>query len=157
MESRCLQGCSPRLCRLRTDGLAPMSKYWTYRSHDDVMGPISLVAGCQQKLVFSSLPHWLLWERSWVRTHGSNDRRAVDYVGSPSSQGQWICINLLTTLWQAAIHWPHEISMVNDHTWTEHEKCVACWSDFPMQDVHWFESLRLSDVSITCLRQSSHR
>jgi hypothetical protein len=24
---------SPRLCRLRTEGLVPMSKYWTYRSH----------------------------------------------------------------------------------------------------------------------------
>jgi hypothetical protein len=25
--SQHLQGCSPRLCRLRTDGLAPVSKY----------------------------------------------------------------------------------------------------------------------------------
>jgi hypothetical protein len=48
-----LQGCSPHLCRLRTDGLAPASKYWTYRSHAGDMGPISLLAGCQQKLVFS--------------------------------------------------------------------------------------------------------
>jgi hypothetical protein len=27
VESRHLQDCSPRLCRLRTDGLTPMSKY----------------------------------------------------------------------------------------------------------------------------------
>jgi hypothetical protein len=27
MESWHLQGCSPRLCQLRTDGLAPVSKY----------------------------------------------------------------------------------------------------------------------------------
>jgi hypothetical protein len=27
VESRHLQGCSPRLCRLRTDGLAPVRKY----------------------------------------------------------------------------------------------------------------------------------
>jgi hypothetical protein len=27
VESRHLQGCSPRLCRLRTDGLALASKY----------------------------------------------------------------------------------------------------------------------------------
>jgi hypothetical protein len=33
MESRHLQGCSPCLSRLRTDGLTPASKYWTYRSH----------------------------------------------------------------------------------------------------------------------------
>jgi hypothetical protein len=44
VKSQCLQDCSPRLCRLRTDGLAPMSKYLTYRSHADVMGPVSLVA-----------------------------------------------------------------------------------------------------------------
>jgi hypothetical protein len=36
-----LQGCSPHLWWLRTDGLAPASKYWTYRSHADVMGPVS--------------------------------------------------------------------------------------------------------------------
>jgi hypothetical protein len=27
VASRHLQGCSPRLCRLRTDGLAPVRKY----------------------------------------------------------------------------------------------------------------------------------
>jgi hypothetical protein len=37
---------APRLCRLRTDGLAPASKYWTYRSHTRDMGPVSLVASC---------------------------------------------------------------------------------------------------------------
>jgi hypothetical protein len=39
MQSRHLQGCSTRLCRLRTDGLTPMSKYWAYRSHAGVYGP----------------------------------------------------------------------------------------------------------------------
>jgi hypothetical protein len=29
----------PHLCRLRTEGLVPVSKYWTYRSHIDVYGP----------------------------------------------------------------------------------------------------------------------
>jgi hypothetical protein len=48
-------------------------------------------ASCQHKLDFSPLLHWLFWERSWVRTHGSVSRRAVDCVGSPSSRGQWIC------------------------------------------------------------------
>jgi hypothetical protein len=41
--SRHLQGCSPHLCRLRTDGLAPASKYWTYRSRVGDMGTESLV------------------------------------------------------------------------------------------------------------------
>jgi hypothetical protein len=51
------------------------------------MGPVSLVVNCQQKLDFSPLLHWLLWERSWVRTLGSVNRRAVDYVGSPFFSG----------------------------------------------------------------------
>jgi hypothetical protein len=35
VESRHLQGCSPRLCRLRT----PVSKHWTYGSHTGIYGP----------------------------------------------------------------------------------------------------------------------
>jgi hypothetical protein len=41
LASRHLQGFSPRLCRLRTDRLAPVSKHWTYQSHAGVMGPVS--------------------------------------------------------------------------------------------------------------------
>jgi hypothetical protein len=37
--SRHLQGCSVLLCRLRTDELASVRKYWTYRSHVGVYGP----------------------------------------------------------------------------------------------------------------------
>jgi hypothetical protein len=155
VKNRHLQGYSPHLCWLRTDGLAPTSKYWTYRSHIGVMGLVSLVAGCQQKLIFSPLSHWLLWERSWIRTHGSDDRRAVDCVGSPSSWRQWICRNLLTTSRKVVMRWPCEIRMVDGHTWTEHGKRVAYWSCFPLQGVYRFKSPRLSDLSITCLWQSS--
>jgi hypothetical protein len=94
--SRFLCG-SLHLCRLRTKGLVPVGKYSTYRLHTGDMGLVSLVTGCQQKLVFSPLPQWQLWERSWVRTHGSDGRRAVDCVSSPSSRGKWICTNLLMT------------------------------------------------------------
>jgi hypothetical protein len=41
VASRHLQGYSPHLCRLWTDGLAPASKYWTYRSHTGDMDPVS--------------------------------------------------------------------------------------------------------------------
>jgi hypothetical protein len=41
VESWHLQGCSPCLCWLRTDGLALASKYWTYWSHTGVMGLVS--------------------------------------------------------------------------------------------------------------------
>jgi hypothetical protein len=43
------------MCRLRTVRLAPVSKYWTYRSHAGDMGPVSLVVGCQQELDFSPM------------------------------------------------------------------------------------------------------
>jgi hypothetical protein len=157
MESWRLQGCSLHLCQLRTDELAPASKYWTYRLHASDMSLVSLVASCQQKLVFSSLPYWLLWERSWVRTHGSDGYRAMDCVGSSSSRGQWICTNLLMNSWKVAIHIPHEIRMVDGHTQTKRGKRVACWLGFPLQGVHRFESLWLSDMSISCLWQSSRR
>jgi hypothetical protein len=55
VASQHLQGCSPLLCRLRTVRLAPVSKYWTYRSHASDMGLVSLVVGCQQELDFSPL------------------------------------------------------------------------------------------------------
>jgi hypothetical protein len=41
MESWHLQDCSPHLCRLRIDGLAPVSKYWTYWSRVGDMGPVN--------------------------------------------------------------------------------------------------------------------
>jgi hypothetical protein len=52
------------------------------------MGPVNLVVGYRQELGLRPLLHWLVRERSWVRTRGSVSRRAVDYVGSPFSQEQ---------------------------------------------------------------------
>jgi hypothetical protein len=58
---------SPRLCRLRTEGLVPMSKYWTYRSLASNMSPVSLVAYCRQMFGLSALLQWLLGEKlRWV-------------------------------------------------------------------------------------------
>jgi hypothetical protein len=37
--------------------------------------------------------------------------------------------------------------MVFEHTQTERGNHVACWSGFPLQGVHRFESPRLSDMS----------
>jgi hypothetical protein len=62
--------CSPRLCRLSTEWLVPVSKYWTYRSHVGDMGPVSLVAGRPQVLGLSLLLQWLSWERNWGRSRG---------------------------------------------------------------------------------------
>jgi hypothetical protein len=97
VEIQHLQGCSPRLCRLRTDGLAPVSKYLTYQSHTDDMGSVSLVAYRQYRVALPPLLQWLAQERNWVRTRGSISRRAVDCVESPFSREQWLCPQLLMT------------------------------------------------------------
>jgi hypothetical protein len=132
VKSRYLQGCSPCLCRLRIDGLAPVSKYWTYRSHAGDMGPVNIVSSPQQKLGLSLLLHWLAWERNWVRTHGSVGRRAGDCVGSPFPQEQWDPSKFVGDSRNVAMRWPREIRMVWDHTWTEHGIRVMCWSGFPL-------------------------
>jgi hypothetical protein len=74
-------------------------------------------------------------------------RRTVDSIGSPDSQEQWDCSTLLMT---------HERL---PHMGTARRKCtpgirglawelyMACWSSFPLQGVHRFESPRLSDMS----------
>jgi hypothetical protein len=66
-----LQGCSSGLCRLRTDGLTPVSKYWTYRSHAGDMGPVSLVACYQQ--MFDFLHYFIGWTERETG-YGSVDR-----------------------------------------------------------------------------------
>jgi hypothetical protein len=83
-----------------------------------IMGPVSLVVGCQQKLDFSSLLHWLLWERSWVWTHESVSYRAMDCVRSPSSRRQWIYSNLLTTARKVTTYGDHLQEAYAGHIWT---------------------------------------
>jgi hypothetical protein len=112
VESRNLQGYSPHLCRLRTDWLAPASKYWTYRSHAGDMSPVSLVACHRLKLGLSLLLHWLAWERNWVRSSGSVSRCAVDCVGSPFSREQWDPFKSIGDTRKVAMRWPLEIHMV---------------------------------------------
>jgi hypothetical protein len=58
VESRRLQGCSPCLCQLRTDGLASTSKYWMYWSH---AGDMSLVNRCSLLLPNAWLSPLLQW------------------------------------------------------------------------------------------------
>jgi hypothetical protein len=60
---------SPRMYRLRTEGLVPMSKYWMYWSHASDMGPVNLVACYRQIFGLSALLQWLCWERNWGRSH----------------------------------------------------------------------------------------
>jgi hypothetical protein len=45
-----------------------------------------LVAHTCTFVIFVLVALWLLWERSWIWTSGSDGRRAVDCVRSPSSR-----------------------------------------------------------------------
>jgi hypothetical protein len=69
-----LQGCSPRLCRFRIDGLSPMSKYWTYRSPASIYGPRKLSS-------WSSTGGWLTPTASLASSGEKlgTDRRSVSW------------------------------------------------------------------------------
>jgi hypothetical protein len=118
VESRHLEGCSPRLCRLRTDGLAPVSKYWIYRSHAGDIGLVNIVVGRQQELGLRPLLHWLARERSWVWTRGSVSRRVVDCVGSIFSQELWDLSKSVGVSWKVAMYGDRLQKAYTGHTWT---------------------------------------
>jgi hypothetical protein len=105
MKSRHLQGCSPHLCRLRTDGLA----LWASIERTDRMlvhGPSKPISRLSTETWLFPLFHWLLWERSWIRTRRSVSRRVVDCVESPSSRGS----GSVQIYW-----WLHERLLYIDH------------------------------------------
>jgi hypothetical protein len=97
VASQHLQGYSPRLRQLSTDGLAPASKYWMYRLHVGVYGPNKPSSQLSTDVWLSPMLHWLARERNWVQTHGSVSRCAVDCVGVPFSQEQWLYPTLSVT------------------------------------------------------------
>jgi hypothetical protein len=73
--------------------------------------------------------------------------RDVDCVRSPSSREQWACSTLSMTrerLPRTGIARRKRTPSVRGLAW---EAYVACWSGFPLQGVHQFESPRLSDMS----------
>jgi hypothetical protein len=115
-----------------TEGLVLVSKYWMYWSHARDMGLVSLIACRQQRVALPPLLQWPSWERNWVRTRGSVNRRAVNCIGSSFSWEQWLCPLLLTTSWKVAMRWPHEIRMVWDHTRTKCGIRMTCWFRFPL-------------------------
>jgi hypothetical protein len=115
---RHLQGCSPRLCRLWTVQLAPVSKYWTYWSHAGDMGPVNLVVGHRQELGLHPLLYWLTQERSWVWTRGSVSRCAVDYVENPFSREQWDLSKSVVVPRKVAMYGDRPQEAYAGHTWT---------------------------------------
>jgi hypothetical protein len=154
VESWDLQGCSPCLCRLRTDVLAPTSKYWMYRVHVDDMHPVSLVAFYRQ--MFGFLHYFIGWLRRESR-YGPTDQTDImlrivsGTLFLRSSDSVQLCERLMNGCY-ALTTWD---TYGCDHTPTEWMR-VVCRSGFSLQGVHWFKSLRLSDMSNRLFRGSLH-
>jgi hypothetical protein len=142
-----LQGCSSCLCRLRTDELVPMSKYWMYWSHAGDMGLVSLVA-------YSSTDVWLKRTASmvvlgeklrWVpqaTQPGWEVESGAPFLGSSESiQLCWVSVK------GCHVRWPCCRKHMHGLCGLALEAYVSCWSDFPLQSVHQFESPWLSDMS----------
>jgi hypothetical protein len=138
---------SPHQCRLRIEGLVPVSKYWTYRSHAGDMGLVSLVTCHRQKPGLSLLLHWLVSKRNWVRTRWSVSRHAVDCVGSLFLKSSGIHPNLSVTRERLPRTGTAYRKHTSDVCGLVCEAYVPCWSGFPLQGVHQFESPRLLDMS----------
>jgi hypothetical protein len=147
MEIRHLQHCSPYLCRLRTDGLAPASKYGTYWSHAH---DISLVNRCSI-FINRSLAQAYCFNGSIGRETGWHtcrlgSQRAADCVRSRFSRVQYDLSNSIGSAWNVA-------------TGTTHRQCtsgvrgqaqkayMSFVSGFPLQCVHRFELSWLLDMS----------
>jgi hypothetical protein len=101
-----------------------------YRSYASDMGPVNLVVGHRQELGLCPLLHWL-WIVSGAIFLGSGGiypnlsvpRERLPCMGTAHRK---------RTLGVRGLAW---------------EAYVSCWSGFPLQSVHRFESPRLSDMS----------
>jgi hypothetical protein len=144
LASRHLQGCNPCLCQLRINGLAPTSKYWMYRSHT-----------VDRYLAFITASMAVLREKlGGVPTDHSARLGVVSgalFLGSN---------RVRPMLWMACKRLPHMWTTRRKHTLGIHglawEAHVSCVSSFPLQGVHRFESLWLSDMSNCLSRGSLH-
>jgi hypothetical protein len=100
------------------------------------MGPVNLVVGHRQELGLRPLLHWLVRERSWVRTHGSVSRRAVDYVGSPFSREQWDLSKSIGASRKVASYGDRPLEAYAGRTWTDVGSVRVMLVGFPLQGVH---------------------
>jgi hypothetical protein len=82
------------------------------------MGPVNLVVGHRQELGLRPLLHWLVQERSWVRTHESVSRRTVDCIGSPFSREQWDLSKSVGASRKVATYRDCPQEAYAGHTWT---------------------------------------
>jgi hypothetical protein len=141
-----LKHCSPRLCQLRTDGLAPASKYWMYWLHAGDMSLVSLVA-C------SSIDVWLKCTAS-MAVLGEKLRQV-----SRATQSCWEVESGALFLGSSAsvqLCWWLMKGCYMRTTWDTYgrgaytdwaRKVCSVLIKFPLLGVYRFESPRLSDMS----------
>jgi hypothetical protein len=82
------------------------------------MGRVNLVVDHRQELGLRPLLHWLVRERSWVRTRGSVSQHAVDCVESPFSQEQWDLSKSIGTSRKVATYGDRPQEAYAGCTWT---------------------------------------
>jgi hypothetical protein len=139
---------SPCLCRLRTEGLVPMSKYWLYRSDAGVYEP-------------SKPSSWLPTD-AWLCPHcfifwltRETRYRPVDRPAG----ALWIVSGALflrssgpsQLCWRWCKRLPRSWTVCRKRTWgirgLAREAHVSCWLGFLLLGVHQFKSPWLSDMS----------
>jgi hypothetical protein len=97
-----LQGGSPRLCRLKTDRLAPMSKFELCTGAYGILwGPANWVASCaiETKAILPYLTG-VKWDSAWA-THGVS---VEAYAWKMWIRVRWALVVSLTVLWTVATH-----------------------------------------------------
>jgi hypothetical protein len=139
-----LQGDSPRLSWLRTNHLAPVSKFELCTSAYGISwGPANWVASCVAKM--KAILLYLIdvyWDSAWA-THGVSTEA---YAWKTCTRVRWALIISLTMSWTVATRLPSWLS------------CVVLSGLYSCKVDYWFESPRLpSDMGNTCMLQSFSR
>jgi hypothetical protein len=82
------------------------------------MGPVNLVVGHHQELGLRPLLNWLAWEKGWVWTRGSVNRRVMDCVESPFSREQWDLSKSVDVPRKVATYGDRPQEVYTERTWT---------------------------------------
>jgi hypothetical protein len=129
---------SPRLCQLRSKGLVPVSKYWTYWSHAGDMGPVSVVA-------YSSINIWLkctasmvvLWEKLRRVPRATQPGWEVESGALFLGSSEFIQLCWVSVKGCHVKGPPIESVRVSYVDWCGKH---THWSGFPLQGIHRFKS-----------------
>jgi hypothetical protein len=140
VESWHFQGCSPRLCRLRTNGLTHTIKYWMYGSHTDNMDPVSIVADRQQKVGFIPTTSLVDSGEKLGMDPRIDQPACCGLCREPFFSGAVVLLNSIddyVKVCYALIAWDtYDLGPYMDWAWDVYGVLVR----FPLQGVHRFES-----------------